>query len=350
MQTSSRSSSSSSSAKSNPADAHRRRALIVAAALCGLSAVAPATAQQNGTAPFPARPIQIIVPSTPGGILDIAARTVANGMSRELGKPVIVEYKAGAGQTIGANFVAKAPADGYTLLLGSNVSLAVNPQMMPSIPYNAAKDFVPVAMLGTNANAVMVLPSFPANNFTEFVDYVRKHPGKVSYAHPNLGSSAHIAGEALRQQAQLDYLAVPFKGSAGATTAALGNQVDVLIDNLATAIPMVKAGRLKALAVTSVKRSVLLSDVPTIAESGFPGFDIAGWISIHAPAGTPSSVVNKLNETIRRTLATPETQQQFERAMIDPVAADSAQNLDRYLKADYETWGSVIRKGNIRLE
>ena len=326
-----------------------RCAHVVATFFLALSIVPVAWGQQRDVEKFPSRPIQIIVPATPGGILDISARLIANGMSRELGQSVVVDYKAGAGQTIGANFVAKSVADGHTLLLGSNVSLAVNPQMMSNIPYDAQKDLTPVAILGSNANAIMVLPSFPAKTFQEFLDYVRAHPGKVSYAHPNPGSSAHIAAEALRQQAKLDYLAVPFKGSAGATTAALGGQVDVLVDNMATALPLIKSGRLKALAVTSAKRSAFMPDVPSIAEMGFPGFNIAGWISIHAPAATSTPIISRLNAAIQRALASPEVQQQFERASIDPINLKT-QELASYLKADYERWGSVIRIGNIQPE
>lgn len=326
-----------------------RRSLVASACLLATGLMPNAWAQQRDIDKFPSKPIQIVVPSTPGGILDIAARLIANGMSRELGQPVVVDYKAGAGQTIGANFVAKSTADGYTLLLGSNVSLAVNPQMMPNIPYDAQKDFVPVALLGTNANAVMVLPDFPAKTFKDLLEHIRKNPGKVSYAHPNPGSSAHIAGEALRQHAKLDYLPVPFKGSAGATTAALGGQVDILIDNMATALPLVKAGRLKALAVTSSQRSAFLPEVPAISEFGFPNFNIAGWISIHAPSATPAPVVARLNALIQRSLASPEVQQQFERASIDPINV-KFQDMGNYLKADYERWGSVIRQGNIRAE
>jgi tripartite-type tricarboxylate transporter receptor subunit TctC len=326
----------------------KRKFLFITVAL-GTCLIQTSWAQQRDRDGFPSKPIQIIVPATPGGILDVTARLIANGLSRDLGQPVLVDYKAGAGQTIGANFVAKAAADGHTLLLGSNVSLAVNPQMMANLPYDAQKDLIPVAMLGTNANALMVLPSFPANNFKDFVSYVHANPGKVSYAHPNPGSSAHIAGEALRQQAKLDYLAVPFKGSAGATTAALGGQVDVLIDNMATALPLIKAGKLKALAVTSSKRSAFMPDIPSISEAGFPGFNIAGWVSIHAPANTPTPIVNKLNSAIQRALASPEVQQQFEKASIDPINI-KPQEIQGYLKADYDRWGSVIRQGNIRSE
>lgn len=325
------------------------KTILFSSAIGTLLLASTAWSQPRNAEKFPSRPIQIIVPATPGGILDIAARLIANGMSRELGQPVVVDYKAGAGQTIGANFVAKSAADGYTLLLGSNVSLAVNPQMMPSIPYDAQKDLTPVAILGTNANAIMVLPSFPASNFKEFLDYLRANPGKVSYAHPNPGSSAHIAAEALRQQAKLDYLAVPFKGSAGATTATLGGQVDVLFDNMATALPLIKSGRMKALAVTSAKRSAFMPGVPTIAESGFPGFNIAGWISIHAPAATPSTNISRLNAAIQNVLASPEVQQQFERASIDQINL-KPEEMASYLKTDYERWGSVIRRGNIQPE
>jgi tripartite-type tricarboxylate transporter receptor subunit TctC len=254
---------------------------------------------------YPSRPIRIVAPSTPGDAPDVIARLVAAQLATALGTQVIVENHPGAGGVVGSDIVAKAPPDGYTLIIGNAGSHGINAAVYTKLPYDIQRDFAPVSQIAIAPNIMVINPDLPVTNVKEFIAYAKARPGALNYASGGNGSSAHMSMELFKSMAGIDLLHVPYKGSSPALTDVITGQDAVMIVNMPPAVPFVKAGKLRALAVTTRNRSPLLPDVPTVAESGLPGYETVAWFGILAPAATPKDIVNRLSEEIARIARSP---------------------------------------------
>jgi len=309
--------------------------------LVALSLVALDAAAQN----YPTKPIRFVVPFAPGGGTDIVARLIAQRLNEGLGEPVVVDNRGGAGSTLGTDIVCKAPPDGYTLLLG-NISLAFNAWLYKTLPYNAVRDLAPVSMVAVQPNIVVIHPSIAAKSIREFTDYARANPGKLSYASAGSGSGTHLAGEMLKDRLKIDMLHVPYKGTGPAITDLIGGQVQVMISTFASALPHVKSGRLRALGVTSAKRSPATPDVPTLIEAGVPDYDYSTWYALFMPARTPPAIIAKVNQVTRAALATEDLKQKFDAQGVEPWTNTPAE-LGAYVRAETAKWGKVVRAAGI---
>ncbi|WP_454691671.1 Bug family tripartite tricarboxylate transporter substrate binding protein [Achromobacter aloeverae] len=297
---------------------------------------------------YPSRPIKLVVPFGPGGVTDLTGRTFAKFMGEKLGATIVVENRPGAGATIGANHVAKAAPDGYTILLGTNVTHAISPLILPSVPYDPIRDFEPVGIFGTNGNVLVVNPAFPARNFKEFIAQIKARKGHVNYASGSVGSSAHMAAELLKQEVPgLQYTHVPYSGPSSAMSALIGNQVDFMFTNIGAAVSQIKAGTVIPIAVTTDKRVAELPDVPTVAESGVPGFEVVGWLAAFVPKGTPPDIVKRLNAALVASQDEPALRKTLDAASLVPVQADPQQT-GAFVHAEYEKWSRVVREAHIK--
>ncbi len=298
--------------------------------------------------PYPTKAIRFVVPFAPGGGTDLIARVVAQYLQEALGQPVVVDNRGGAGSTLGSDIVAKAPPDGYTLLL-ANISLAFNAELYPKLPYNAVRDLAAVSMVAVQPNILVIHPSLPARNFREFIEAARARPGKYSYGSAGLGSGTHLAAELLKMLVKFDVLHVPYKGTGPALNDLMGGQVQMMVSTFASALPHVKSGRLRALGVTTIKRSSAAPDVPTLIEAGVPGFDYSTWYAIFVPAGTRAAVVETLNRTTRQVLGREDVRTRLEAQGVDASTSTPAE-LAAYLKSETVKWGKVVRATGARGE
>jgi len=320
------------------------RAMSISLSLIVCGAGAPLQAQPA----YPSAPIRLVVPFGAGGVTDLTGRTFGKYMAQTLGQPVIVENRPGAAATIGANYVARATPDGYTLLLGTNVTHAISPQILSAVPYDPLTDFAPIAMFGLNGNVLVVHPSFPANTFEEFIQYIRTKPGDINYASGSVGSSAHLAAELLKQEVSgLNYMHIPYNGPSEAMAALIGQQVEFLFSNIGATFSQIRAGRVKPLAVTTRQRQAQLPDVPTIAEAGVPGFEVVGWMVTFAPKDTPAHVVTRLNRVINDLQDNAELRKTMDTASIVPVKG-TPEDAERFVRNEYVKWGRVIRASNMQ--
>ena len=318
-------------------------AVALLGALMWVLPVVTAQAQQ-----YPSRPIRLVVPFAPGGALDVVGRIVGHRLSEALGQPVVVDNRGGAGGTIGADIVAKAPADGHTLLIAS-VGLAVNAVLYPKLPYDTLKDLAPVTMLGEQPNIVVVHPSLPVKSIGELLALARARPGQISYGTGGIGSTSHLVTVLFLLAAKTDMLHVPYKGLGPAITALLGAQVQVAVSNVSTALPHVKAGKLRLLAVTTRDRFPLLPEAPTIAEAGVPGAESSGWYGLLVTAGTPLPVVSKLHAETTQILYSAALREQFSVQGLAPIPT-SPEEFRKVLRADIEKWGAVIKASGAKPE
>jgi tripartite-type tricarboxylate transporter receptor subunit TctC len=296
---------------------------------------------------YPTKPIRFVVPFAPGGGTDIIARIVAQQLHEALGQPVVVDNRGGAGSTLGTDIVAKAPADGYTMLLG-NISLAFNAWLYKKLPYNALKDLAPVTMVAVQPNIVVVHPSVPAKTIKELAELARKQPGKITFASAGAGSGTHLAGEMIKDIFKVDMLHVPYKGTGPALSDLIGGQVQMMVSTFASALPHVKSGRLRSLGVTSLKRSSAAPDIPTLDETGIPGYDYSTWYALFMPAGTPRAVIDRMSQTTRKVLEQNETRQRLIGQGVDALGGTPAE-LGAYLKSETDKWGKVVRAAGIPL-
>jgi tripartite-type tricarboxylate transporter receptor subunit TctC len=294
---------------------------------------------------WPAKPVTLVVPYPPGGSADILARLVGQKLGERLGQPVVVENKAGAGTAIGARAVANAAPDGYTLLLGTVSSQAINPAMS-KVGYDPTKGFVAVSPVAAIPFVLVANPSVPASSVADVIRMAKENPGKVAYASAGLGTSNHLAGAMLASDAHVELLHVPYKGSAPALNDVLGGRVPFMFDLIATSLPMLHSGRLKALAVTSRERSPLLPDVPTVIESGVPDYEVTAWFGVFAPAGTAPEVVNRLNADLTALLRAPDMQKRLRDLGAEPETA-SPEAYARYVRAEADKWGSVVHTAGV---
>jgi len=293
-------------------------------------------------------PIHLIVPFGPGGVTDLTGRTYAEYMGRILGQPFIVENRPGAGATIGANFVVKAKPDGKTLLLGTNVTHAINPFLMKSFPYDPLKDLLAVGMFGYNGNVLVVRNDYPADSFQAFIDRAKRLKDDITYSSASIGSSAHMSAELLRQSVPggLAYRHIPFSGPAEAISALMGGHVDFCFLNIGAAISQIQSGTIKGLAVTTKNRASSLPQIPTVSESGIPGFEVVGWMAAFVPKNTKAEIINALNAAINQAQKDPGLMKIMTNAAIDPQPWTPAQTTE-FVVAEYTKWKGVIEKAGI---
>ena len=297
---------------------------------------------------YPGKPIRIIVPYPPGGFNDTLARTVGQKLTESWHQPVIVDNRPGGGSTIGTNLAAKSAPDGYTLLIVS-FAFAVNPALYASLPYDTGKDFVPIVLAASTPNLLVVNPGLPVKSVKELIALAKSKPGKLNYASAGNGSSNHLSMELFKSLTGVDIVHVPYKGSAPAVTDLIGGQVDLMFDNVPNVLQQVKAGKLHPLAVSSKQRSPLVKELPTVAEAGVPGFDVSVWFGVVAPAGTPQSIIAKLNAELNRILKLPETRQTFNSQGVEP-AGDRPEEFASFLAAQRTKWAKVVRDSGAKAE
>jgi len=316
-----------------------RRGLLAAA--LALAGFVPAAYAQN----YPIKPVKVIVNFPPGGVADVLARLVAAPLQDALGQPVVVENRAGSGGNIGADAVAKSPADGYTLLMSSGGTVSVNPHIYPRMPFDPAKDIVPVASVARVAVFLVAKPTLPVNTTQELISYLKANPGKLSYGSPGNGSSPHLAMEMFKSMTGTFVVHVPYRGAAPALNDLLAGQIDFAFDP-GIGLPHVRAGRLKLLAVGSPKRSPLFPDVPTVEEAGLKGFDADTYFGFYAPAGTPAAVITRLNTEINKILATPAVRERIA-GLGGEAAPMSPQQFAAKAAEDSKRFGALIRERKI---
>ena len=316
----------------------------IAAALLGLAAPVPAAAQA-----YPTRPVKLVVPFPPGGSLDMAGRLIAQKLTEMWGQSVVVENKPGAGGNIGADMVAKSPADGYTILLGALSTHAVNPSLYKTMPYDAAKDFAPITLVAVTPNVLVVNASAPVSDAKAFIAWTKANPGKLSFGSGSTGSAGHLAGELYKVETSTDSVHIPFKGGAPATQALLAGDTQFMFDNLANAMAQVKAGKLKALAVTTAQRSPLVPDLPTLAEAGLPGFDISTWYGLFAPAGTPPAIVAKWNADVTKILNSPDVRDKLVASGAQPTP-DTPEEFRRFIADELTKYARIVKASGAKVD
>jgi tripartite-type tricarboxylate transporter receptor subunit TctC len=325
------------------------RSLLALVALVSVVLALPAGAQSGA---YPSRPIRLVVPYPAGGPLDTAARALAEQVKSSLGT-IVVENRPGAGGNLGVDQVAKSAADGYTLVVGAVATHAVNPWLFRKLPYDPVKDFVPITLIAHVPNVLVMTPERAAQlgvgSARDLIDTLRRHPGQLNYASGGNGSAGHMAGELLKSQARVSAVHIPYAGAGPAQLGLLAGQTDFMFDNLASATAQIKAGKLKALAVTTPQRAAALPDVPTMAESGLSGFDVSTWFGVFAPAGTPAPVVARLNQALTDALRSPEMRDRLSRmgAVPAPMSSDEFAALVRSELAKYQ---SVVKFSGARVD
>jgi tripartite-type tricarboxylate transporter receptor subunit TctC len=297
---------------------------------------------------YPSRPIRIVVPWAPGGSTDVLARLIGQKMTENWGQPALVENKPGASGNIGSDFVAKAPADGYTLLVGSVSTHAMNPFLISNMPFKGVDDFATVALAAYVTNVLVAHPSVPAKNVKELIELAKAKPGAIAYASAGNGSTNHLSAELFRRMTSTDMLHVPYKGGGPATAGLLGGQVGVFFTGLGNVWDHVRSGKLKLLAVTENRRSKLLPDVPMVGET-LPGYEVAVWYGVWAPAGTPADIVTRLNAEVNRIMALADIQQRLVTMGAEHVSM-SVPEVGALLRGDYERWGRIIKDAGIKAD
>jgi tripartite-type tricarboxylate transporter receptor subunit TctC len=308
--------------------------VIVAVSLAGLS-VAHAD-------DFPSRPLTLIVPFAPGGTTDIIARAVGQKLSEALKQPVVIDNRAGAGGTLGANVAAKSPADGYTLFMAT-IAHTIAPGLYKSLPYDFAKDLVPIGLVAQTPNVLIVNPAVPARSVAELVAYINAHPGKVSYGSAGIGSTEHLSGEMFRSMTGTQLTHVPYKGGAPMMTDLIGGQIQMAIETSPSAEPHIRSGSVRALAVTTAKRAKAFPDLPTLEEAGMKGFDVTTWFALMVPRGTPGPVITRLNAELSRALKLPEVQQRFAEEGVT-AGNMSPQETSAFIRTETTRWAKVVKQ------
>ena len=313
--------------------------LAVAAAFIATSALAQ---------DYPNKPIRMVLPFPPGGVTDLLARALAEKLAPRLGQPVIVDNKPGAGTVLASDFVARAPADGYTLLMAAS-SLGTAPLIYEKVGYDALKSFTPVTQVASVVHVVVVNPALPVKSIKELVAYAKANPGKLNYSSTGTGTSTHLEGELLKSMAGVYMVHIPYRGSGPALIDLVGGQVMVMIDALGSSGPFIKAGKLRALAVTTAKRSQSIPELPTVAESGVPGYEAMPWLGLVAPAGTPQVVVDRIHREVAKVLEDPEIRERFKGWGLDIIGNTPAE-FTSFLYRDVEQWARVIKSANIKAD
>ena len=319
---------------------------LSALALLAMVSALPVWAQSPA---WPTKPLKLVIPFPPAGATDTLGRTLAQKLGDALGQPVVVENKPGAGGGIGSDAVAKAPADGYTLLMATTSTHSIGPSLNPKLAYNAEKDFVPVVWVANSTNILVAAPNVPATNVAELVAYAKAHPGQLNYASSGNGTIVHLTGELFSSMAGIKMTHVPYKGTALAVPDLMSGQVSIMFDNIVSALPYIKGGKLKALGISGAKRSPLVPDVPTVAESGVPGFVSDTYFGVFAPVGTPREVVTRLNTAINRILESPDFRDKLAALGAEPAGGSS----DRFateIRGETTKWAKVIKDAGVKVE
>ncbi|MFZ4649882.1 MAG: Bug family tripartite tricarboxylate transporter substrate binding protein [Rubrivivax sp.] len=316
----------------------QRRSLVIGAASAAGALSLPTWAQAD----YPNQPIKLVVPFPPGGSTDIAARVVGEHLSLAWKQPVNIENRAGAGGSVGAEAVSRAAPDGYTVIMGVTGSHAINISLNPKLKYHPLRDFEPVTTVGTLPNVLVAHPSVSARTLPELIALAKREPGKLSYASLGNGTAAHLTFEMLKQLAGVDILHVPYGGSGPAITAMLAGNVQLMIDGLPSSVPHIQAGKMRPLAVTSLMRSPAAPDVPTIAESGFPGFSADAWNGLYVPKGTPAAIVEKLQAQVAQILKLPAVQERFASLGLRPVGNSPAE-ARAFTQAEIDKWARFVK-------
>ena len=329
----------------------RRRLLAAAGAALCLATPAFAQAQAAAPAPapaYPTKPVKLVVPYPPGGPTDIVARLVAQKLSDAMGQQFIIDNRPGAGGNPGAELVARSPADGYTLVVATTAH-AINPSLFKNLGYSLAKDFAPVSQLTSGPLVIVANPQLPAKNVAELIALAKSKPGELNFASSGNGQSTHLSAELFAAMAGVKMNHIPYKGSAPALTDTMGGQTQLMFDTMLSAMPHVKAGKLKALAVTSAARSPVAPDVPTVAESGLPGYEAIAWNGLLAPAGTPPEVLARLSAELKKVLAAPDVKDKFE-AQGFAASWNSSEDFGRFMSAEVDKWAKVVKVSGAKVD
>jgi len=298
---------------------------------------------------YPTHSVRLIVPFPAAGTTDILARAIAEKLSSALGQQFVVDNRPGAGGNIGADIVAKAPPDGYTLLMGTVGTQAINPSLYAKMPYDAQKDFAPVVLVAGVPNVLVVNPQLPVRTVPDLIRLAKEKPGAINFASSGNGTSIHLSGELFKSMTNVQMAHIPYKGSAPALTDLIGGQVQIMFDNLPSALPHIKAGKLRAVAVTSTKRAPALPDVPTIAESGIPGFEASSWFGILAPAGTPREIVTRINAEANKALQSPEMKEKLLSQGAEAVG-NTPEYFADYIRTETEKWAKVVKESGAKVD
>jgi len=321
---------------------------VMRAALAGLLALAAGTMVATA-ADYPSRPVTIVVGFPPGGASDILARIIADKLGSLLGQPVVVDNRPGAGGNVAGEVVAHAAPDGYTLLLGNNAILATNASLYSKINFDPVKDFTPISLIGTQANVLVVNNDVPAHSLAELIALAKAKPGKLNFASSGYGLAAHLAGELFKAQAHIDIVHVPYKGSAPALEDVISGQDQMMFATTSGVMGFLKNGQVRALAVTTLKRTAILPDIPTMDEAGLPGFEATTWHGLVAPAGTPPDIIGTLHRAIVETLKETGVQQKLAALGVD-IAPDSPDQFAAYIKSEIPKWAAIIKASGAKLE
>jgi tripartite-type tricarboxylate transporter receptor subunit TctC len=298
---------------------------------------------------YPNHAIRLVVPFPAGGTTDILARDVAKRLTETLGQSVVVDNRAGAGGNIGSDSVAKSAPDGYTLLMGTVGTHAINPSLYAKMPYDHVKDFAPIVLVAGVPNVLVVYPPLPVNSVADLIKLAKAKPGSINFASSGSGTSIHLSGELFKTMTGVDMVHVPYKGSAPAITDLMGGQVQIMFDNLPSSLQQIKGGKLRAIAVTSLKRAPALPDVPTIAESGLPGFEASSWFGVLAPAGTPPAVIAKINGEVNAWLQSPEGKQQLMSQGAES-AGGTPEQFAAHIRSETEKWAKVVKASGAKVD
>ncbi|HSD43962.1 MAG TPA: tripartite tricarboxylate transporter substrate binding protein [Burkholderiales bacterium] len=318
--------------------------MVRASFAVALAALAQVAFAQSG---YPSRPITMVVGFAPGGGTDTVARIVAKKMADGIGQSVVVENKPGAGGNLATDHVAHAQPDGYTILLGSVGSLAVAPHIVAKLPYDPMRDLAPITMAVVFANVLVVNPSVPASTLAEFVKLAKDKPGAISYGSSGIGGAGHLAGELLKMMAEIDIVHVPYKGGGPAMQGMLGGQIQAIFATPVSSGSQIKAGKVRAIATTGVTRTKLLPDIPTVAESGYPGYEATNWYAYLAPAGTPKDVLARLHRELVQALSAPDVHEQFDHQGVE-AKPGTPEELAKYMESELATWGRVVKAAKIQ--
>jgi len=298
---------------------------------------------------YPDRPVRIVVPFPPGGANDIVARQIGQRLNVRWGKPVVIDNRGGAGGNIGTEIGARANPDGYTLLIGSTSTLASNMSLYENLPFDVLRDLAPISLIVTAPNTLCITPSVSAKTVQELIKLARTSPQKLNYSSFGEGSSSHLIAEMFKRQAGIDMVHVPYKGGAQALAAVIGGEVHMTFSNFSVALPQVKAGKVRGIAVTSLKRAAALPELPTMAESGLPGFEATAWVAIVAPRATPRAIVQRVNADIRAELSDKDMIEQLAAQGLEP-AGSTPEALGQHMRAEVERWRRVIREAGVRAQ